>query len=192
LLRLAGELGSDVPLFLLGGTALGVGRGSEVYPLPDLPRLRGLLVVPEERISTAEAYAALGRGLTNAAAGNMINSFQSCVWSAGAGVSEEAFSALAGNDFEQVVFRQHPRLQTIKTRLRRHGAASAMLTGSGSGIYGLFPAPRKLEAALQHFQKELAFPFAFVSRDRYRACWRRRLRPHIDQELWPPQSRDAR
>lgn len=191
LIRLASELGSDVPLFLLGGTTLGVGRGSEVYPLPDLPGSRGLLVVPEVRVATAEAYAALGRGLTNAAAGNKINSFQSCVWGAGVGVSEDAMPALAGNDFEAVVFRQHPRLRTVKTRLRRLGAATAVLTGSGSAVYGLFPAREKLEAALPHFQRGLAIPFTFMSRDRYRASWRRSLRPYIDEEPWPPQSRDA-
>ena len=191
LLGLAGELGSDVPLFLLGGTTLGVGRGSEVYPLPDIGRFRGLLVVPRVQVSTAEAYRALGRGLTNDAARNKINTFQSCVWRAGAGVSEEALPAPVGNDFEEVVFRQHPQLRTIKARLRRLGAAPAMLTGSGSALYGVFRAREKLEAALPHFRKELVFPFVFVSRDRYRACWRRRLQPHIDEETWPPQRRDA-
>ena len=191
LIRLASELGSDVPLFLVGGTTLGIGRGSEVYPLADLASRRGLLVVPEVRVATAEAFTALGRGLTNAAVGNMINSFQSCVWGAEVGVSEEGSLALAGNDFEAVVLRQCPRIRTVKTRLRRLGAAPAMLTGSGSAVYGLFPARDRLEAALPHFRRELAIPFTFISRDRYRASWRRSLRPYIDEETWPPQSRDA-
>ncbi len=191
LIRLASELGSDVPLFLLGGTTLGLGRGSEVYPLADLPRSRGLLVVPQARVSTAEAYAALGRGLTNDLAGNKLNSFQSCVWSTGAGVPGEASPAFAGNDFEAAIFRQHPRLRGIKTRLRKLGAAHALLTGSGSAVYGLFQAGEELQAALPHFQKELTIPFEFVSRDRYRALWRRSLRPHIEEGLWPPQRRDA-
>lgn len=191
LLRLAAELGSDVPLFLLGGTTLGVGRGSEVYPLPDLPRSRGLLVAPDVQIPTAEAYRALGRGLTNAAAVNKINSFQSFVWSAGVGVSAGVSPALAGNDFEAVVFRQHPQLRAIKTRLRKLGASPVLLTGSGAAVYGIFQSREQVRAARPHFRKELAIPFDFVSRDRYRARWRRSLRPHIDEELWPPQSRDA-
>ncbi len=191
LIRMAGELGSDVPLFLLGGTMLGIGRGSEVYPLADMPRVRGLLVVPPVPVSTAEAYAALGRGLTNEAAPNMISSFQSCIWRNEVGVSEEAPPALAGNDFEQAVFRRHPRLKSIKTKLQKLGAAPAMLTGSGSALYGMFRTREGLEEALPHFQKERVFPFVLVSRASYRARWWRRLRAHAVEEIWPPQSCDV-
>ena len=191
LVRLAGELGSDVPFFLLGGTALGVGRGSEAYPLPDLPRSRGLLVAPDIHVSTSEAYQALGRNLTFEPQRNMISSFQSWVWRSEVGVSEECGLLSAGNDFEPVVFRLHPRLRTIKARLRKVGAEPAMLTGSGSALFGLFRTREKLEAALPLFQKEKAFPFVFVSRASYRALWRRRLGLHIEEELWPPQNRDA-
>src|SRR5580704_7014671 len=64
---LAMQLGSDVPFFLYGGTALGLGRGEELYPLPDLPAARGLLVVPPIHSSTAEAYRDLSPGLTSIA-----------------------------------------------------------------------------------------------------------------------------
>jgi hypothetical protein len=66
-----------------------------------------------------------------------------------------------------------------------------MLTGSGSALFGLFRTREKLAAALPVFQKERVFPFVFVSRAGYRALWHRRLRAHIDEELWPPQNRDA-
>jgi 4-diphosphocytidyl-2-C-methyl-D-erythritol kinase len=56
-LRIAAEVGSDVPLFLVGGTALGVGRGEEVYPLADLPSLPMIVVMPEVGVSTAQAFA---------------------------------------------------------------------------------------------------------------------------------------
>jgi 4-diphosphocytidyl-2-C-methyl-D-erythritol kinase len=56
-LRIAAEVGSDLPLFLVGGTTLGVGRGEEVYPLPDLPSLAMVVVTPEVGVSTAEAFA---------------------------------------------------------------------------------------------------------------------------------------
>jgi 4-diphosphocytidyl-2-C-methyl-D-erythritol kinase len=191
LIRLAGELGSDVPLFLLGGTALGVGRGSEVYPLPDLPRARGLLVVPPLHVSTAEAYAALGRELTNEAGPNMISSFQSCIWRNEVGVSEDAPLALAGNDFEQAVFRRHPRLRSIKTELQKLGAAPVMLTGSGAALYGMFRTRDGLEQARLRFPKEQVFPFMFVSRASYRARWWRRLRAHAAEKTWPLQSRGA-
>jgi 4-diphosphocytidyl-2-C-methyl-D-erythritol kinase len=57
-LRIAGDIGSDLPLFLVGGTALGVGRGEEVYPLPDLPLPAMVLVMPEVGVSTPRAFAA--------------------------------------------------------------------------------------------------------------------------------------
>ncbi len=56
-LRIAAEVGSDLPLFLVGGTALGVGRGEEVYPLPDLPSVAMVVVTPEVGVSTAQAFA---------------------------------------------------------------------------------------------------------------------------------------
>jgi 4-diphosphocytidyl-2-C-methyl-D-erythritol kinase len=56
-LRIAAEVGSDLPLFLVGGTALGVGRGEEVYPLADVPSLPMVVVMPEVGVSTAQAFA---------------------------------------------------------------------------------------------------------------------------------------
>src|SRR6202795_2659375 len=56
-LRIAAEVGSDLPLFLVGGTILGVGRGEEVYPLADLPSVAAVVVMPEVGVSTAAAFA---------------------------------------------------------------------------------------------------------------------------------------
>jgi 4-diphosphocytidyl-2-C-methyl-D-erythritol kinase len=64
-LRIAADVGSDLPMFLVGGTVLGVGRGEEVYPLPDLPSMAMVVVTPEVGISTPQAFAdwdALGSG----------------------------------------------------------------------------------------------------------------------------------
>jgi 4-diphosphocytidyl-2-C-methyl-D-erythritol kinase len=192
LIRLAAELGSDVPFFLLGGTALGIGRGSEVYPLPDLPRAKGILVAPGIHVSTAEAYQALGRNLTTEPPDHIISIFESYIWRKATGVPERSWPALGGNDFEEAVLGRHPRLKSIKRKLLRAGAAPAMLTGSGSALFGIFRTREKLEQALPFFQKERTFPFVSVSRAAYRAMWRRRLRAYIDdEELWLPQNRDA-
>jgi 4-diphosphocytidyl-2-C-methyl-D-erythritol kinase len=59
--RIAAEVGSDVPLFLVGGTVLGVGRGEQVYPLPDLPAMACVVVTPEVGVSTPKAFAAWDR-----------------------------------------------------------------------------------------------------------------------------------
>jgi 4-diphosphocytidyl-2-C-methyl-D-erythritol kinase len=55
-LRIAAEVGSDVPLFLMGGAVLGVGRGEEVYPMPDLPAMRCVVALPEIGVSTPQAF----------------------------------------------------------------------------------------------------------------------------------------
>jgi len=55
-LSIAAEVGSDLPLFLLGGTTLGVGRGEEVYPLPDLPATACVIAAPEIGVSTPQAF----------------------------------------------------------------------------------------------------------------------------------------
>ncbi|WP_158821005.1 4-(cytidine 5'-diphospho)-2-C-methyl-D-erythritol kinase [Granulicella sp. S156] len=55
-LDLAAEVGSDVPLFLLGGSVLGLGRGEEVYPLPDLPATLCVVAIPSVGVSTAQAF----------------------------------------------------------------------------------------------------------------------------------------
>jgi 4-diphosphocytidyl-2-C-methyl-D-erythritol kinase len=56
-LRIAAEVGSDLPLFLVGGTTLGIGRGEEAYPLADLPSVAVVVVMPEVGVSTAQAFA---------------------------------------------------------------------------------------------------------------------------------------
>ena len=60
-LRIAAEVGSDLPLFLVGGTILGVGRGEQVYPVPDLPAMPCVVVTPEVGVSTPKAFAAWDR-----------------------------------------------------------------------------------------------------------------------------------
>jgi 4-diphosphocytidyl-2-C-methyl-D-erythritol kinase len=64
-LRIAAEVGSDLPLFLIGGTVLGGGRGEDVHPLPDLTRLHVVVVTPPIGVSTPKAFARwdeLGQG----------------------------------------------------------------------------------------------------------------------------------
>ena len=194
LMKLASQLGSDVPFFLLGGTAVAVGRGTEVYPLADRPPAAGLVLVPGLHVSTAEAYQALGRGageLTLPAWQDMISGFQSCVWELGQALRGTPAPAAGGNDFESVVFSRHPRLKSLKRRLEKLGASPALLSGSGSALFGLFAGRGEAERAREHFPKEHVIMISLVSRARYRALWWRRLSPHIAGKVWPPQSRYA-
>jgi len=186
LLELGTSLGSDVPFFLLGGTAVGIGRGAELFPLPDASGGRyGVLVGPELPVSTAEAYRRLSPRLTIKSQENKIFSFQSRVWDRG--VSENGC-----NDFEEIVFEQHSRLARLKKRLSDAGAQPALMTGSGSAIFGLFSDGGGVRKALDTLREERVFRFTLISRVRYQAMWWRALGEHIDQKTWPPRSRYAR
>jgi 4-diphosphocytidyl-2-C-methyl-D-erythritol kinase len=194
LIELATELGSDVPFFLTGGTALGIGRGAEVYPLPDVPTSPGLLVAPGIHSSTPQAYRALERKDLDQIPASIINSFQSVV--GGCWPPSTGFVFPHVNDFETVVFPQHPQLKSIKGKLLKLGARRAMMTGSGSSLFGLFPDGETRDRAADWFRKEFSsyqvFPFATVTRVRYRALWWRQLGLSPENRIWPPQDRYAR
>jgi 4-diphosphocytidyl-2-C-methyl-D-erythritol kinase len=183
---LAEHLGSDVPFFLLGGRAVGIGRGSELFPLPDEAALAGLLVVPAVHVSTSEAYRRLSPRLTSESQQNKIFSFQSQTWRRGG-------REPACNDFEAVVFEQHRSLAVLKKRLIGAGASVAMMTGSGSGVFGLFRTREETTLALDSLGTlGKAYRISLVGRQRYRSLWWRALKEHITQKTWPPQSRYLR
>lgn len=198
-LEIAAELGSDVPYFLYGGTALGLGRGTELYPLPDLPARPGVLVAPGIHVSTPDAYRALGRELTSVPYSPILNTFQSLVWSLERGflpgLAAERHGGVS-NDFEPVVFRQHPRLRRLHGTLRRLGAEPARMSGSGSALFGLFPTRQEAERAAAALPGETVFPITLVTRRRYQARWRQSLREHIamdaETSAWPLRSRYSR
>ena len=140
-LALAAELGADVPFFLVGGQAIGLGRGTEVYPLPEVPALPLVVVHPGLYVSTVDAYRRLdqARGnpkplgpvaLTSATAAPTIFSFCAIV-------CNRRWDRLE-NDFERVVFSTYPELARLKTALTRAGASAALLSGSGSAVFGVF------------------------------------------------------
>lgn len=163
LLGIAASLGADVPFFLLGGRALGVSRGDEIYPLPDAPKLSVLIVSPREiHVPTPDAYRWLNAQpltLTKSAADPKLFEFCALCWSPqGSGLS---------NDFEAAVFQRHPRLEEIKRALLQKGAAEALLAGSGSAVFGVFPSPAKARRAAVGFPDDQTFVCETLSRDRY-------------------------
>ncbi len=177
-LRIAALVGSDVPLFLIGGAVLGVGRGEEVYPLPHIPATECVLALPDVGVSTPQAFrdwdelqrsggmelppsSEAGRWTGNSPSGKLIPLSRvlasAFVTRPFAAAHSSGVSALGGdqfenpllalvrtgmeNDFEEVVFRQHPSLGTIKRLLSGSGtleAICAALSGSGSALFGLY------------------------------------------------------
>lgn len=161
LLEHASRLGADVPFFLLGGRALGVGRGDEVYPLPDGPRQTLLIISPADiAVNTREAYGWLAGWLTKRRAPPTLSRFCALCWS-----PQETRLV---NDFEAVVFRRYPRLGKLKRELLRRGAAEAALAGSGSAVFGVFPNPAQARRAAQGFPRDSLFVAETVSREDFR------------------------
>lgn len=175
-LRLAAEVGSDVPLFLLGGAVLGLGRGENVVPLQDLPALSAVIALPDTGVSTPAAFrdwdraqASLGltpqdetdrlSRLSRALAAAWCEPHTSGIFAhrgegrAGTLLSSLVQTGILLNDFEQVVFRQHPFLETIKRSLAGqssgHPAVYAALSGSGSAVFGLYADQDGADAAGQ-------------------------------------------
>jgi 4-diphosphocytidyl-2-C-methyl-D-erythritol kinase len=183
-LGIAAKVGSDVPLFLIGGTVLGVDRGQEVHPLPDIEPVWCVVAMPEIGVSTAQAFRdwdalCAAEGLTAEASAVKLNelsrayasAFEGAIprgrvgtgssgvfseWEDLAGPQESALvrtgiSSWIKNDFERVVFPQHPSLAEIKRLLAGFGtpeaALYASLSGSGSALYGLYLTREDAEAA---------------------------------------------
>ncbi len=197
---IASALGSDVPFFLHGGTQIGVGRGTELYPLPDVPKEPLLLVFPSVQVSTAKAYADLGRSLTFTGSSSSINSFQSYARALGSGRGALAASEFSANDFESVVFKQYPQLRKIAARLRSLGGGVRM-SGSGSTIFALFGSEQDRERALKSLSGDRVvsgcrlLEASLVSRRSYQGLWRRQLAEHLvpfKDDSWPPRSRYER
>ena len=187
-------MGSDVPLFLIGGTVLGLDRGQEVYPLPDLEPVWCVVATPAVGVSTPQAFRdwdalCVEEGLTPEASADKLKQLSRAYAGAfavglpegrPAGEGRRAGSSgvppvggdLAGplesalvrtgitswiaNDFERVVFRQHPSLAEIKRILSGSGtpeaALHASLSGSGSALFGLYQAREAAESACGRLQ----------------------------------------
>jgi 4-diphosphocytidyl-2-C-methyl-D-erythritol kinase len=128
LASLALTLGSDVPFFLIGGRAYATGRGEVLTRVPAGDAVPLLLLLPDERVLTGEAFALVRRYTPPAGA-----------------------DAAWVNDFEEPVFAKLPRLRALKTRLLDAGATFAAMSGSGSTLFGAFADAATRDAAARSF-----------------------------------------
>ncbi len=138
---LAAELGSDVPFFLRGGTALGIGRGEEIYPLPELRAGHLVVVYPGAGVATRDAYRLLADRLTPEESRRNIIGLCGRL-ADGRHPWSEFF-----NDFERVVPEICPQVTEAKQFLAEQGAVAALLSGSGSSVFGFFPEEESALAA---------------------------------------------
>ena len=168
LFEVAAELGSDVPFLLLGGSAIGTGRGTELKPLADLPPAALVIAQPAVEVSTAWAYRALREHRAALTSGLDKSKIE------GSGLSSNApfIGSLPGsregmvNDFESVVFRRYPLIAALKERLQASGAQPALMSGSGSAVYGVFESYQSARLVAQTLRAEgiAAWPAEYVGR----------------------------
>jgi 4-diphosphocytidyl-2-C-methyl-D-erythritol kinase len=164
----AAALGADVPFFLWGGAALGLGRGDDVYPLPDLPAWWALVVVPPFGVLTADAYGWLDRQAVTAGPAPARDRRLARTWL--------ARLPAAGNDLEGPVSRHHPEIAATVARLRGQGALLSAMSGSGSALFGLFSTRAAADAARLRLRPGAGWR-RHVARLLPRATCERRARP---------------
>jgi 4-diphosphocytidyl-2-C-methyl-D-erythritol kinase len=129
LMEIALEVGADVPFFLLRHSAIARGIGGHLEVYEDLPPLSVVLVRPTFEVSTAWVYKNLNLRLTNCE-----KSFKNRYF-------EQDFSKIKDllcNDLEQVTIRKFPQIKIVKQALLDLGAETALMSGSGPSVFGLF------------------------------------------------------
>jgi 4-diphosphocytidyl-2-C-methyl-D-erythritol kinase len=143
LLALAGELGSDVPFFLVGGTAFAQGRGDRVLPLVDSARLHILTVKPDAGVSTADAY----RWLDEDRAAGRSGPSGSAPVQEGMDLGWPTGPLSVVNDLQEPVMGRHPEISRAIEACRAEGSRIAAMSGSGSAVFAVFPERRLARAA---------------------------------------------
>jgi 4-diphosphocytidyl-2-C-methyl-D-erythritol kinase len=160
---IAASLGSDVPFFLHGGTALGIGRGEEIYPLPESRPSNLVVICPAVHVSTAEAYRSLNLKLTSGAGVNRIQRFCGQLRNGSLPLAE------IFNDFETSILPAHPEIREAKAFLQQQGALAVLMSGSGSSVFGFFNDEESALAASRCAIRESwrAFPAKTLSGAQY-------------------------
>jgi len=130
LLSVGKSIGADVPFFIDGKPAVATGIGDILTPCPCLEALPVLLIYPSVSISTADVYKNLNLTLTKTKKIHTKNLFK---WNRGPDAFRELF-----NDLEPVASAMCPEIQKAKSCLLRHDAMGAVMTGSGSAVFGLY------------------------------------------------------
>jgi 4-diphosphocytidyl-2-C-methyl-D-erythritol kinase len=140
---IAEGLGADVKFMLRGGCALGRGKGDDLEPAACLPPLPVVVAAPEVTISTPWAYRSLKIRLTTC------ESQLTMVASALEKGDVAAVCGLLQNDFESLVFGEFPVVKRLKDALIGSGALGALMSGSGSSVYGVFLEEDAAKAAVE-------------------------------------------
>jgi 4-diphosphocytidyl-2-C-methyl-D-erythritol kinase len=164
--KIAAELGSDVPYFLYGGTALGTGRGTEIEPIDEFECETLVIVTPRIAVSTQKAFSGLEvDSLTKDEVNRILLNYR--FWAG----SVDFHSAVLQNDFEKTVFAAYPAIEKAKATLLECGAVKALLSGSGASVFGIFDKQETRQTAMKalgNVSNWRSFAVATISRKSYR------------------------
>ena len=131
LAELGGQIGSDVPFCVLGGTAMVEGRGERLRKLPDMPDCFMVVCKPDFSCSTAELYAELDKAEIAKHPDN--KAMESALYAGDLGkISENIW-----NVFDPIVTKKHLELNYIKSICNSYGAVAQQMTGSGSAVFAI-------------------------------------------------------
>ncbi len=158
LMELGKMLGADVPFFLEGGLCLGLDRGDNIVPLPDLDTIPCILALPSFSILTAQVYSQFRSSLTSEDKDSKIIRFL-----------EDRKFGLLENRLEETIFSLYPQLKAIRSLLRRQGSGLSLVSGTGSAVFGLFRDRGGAEKCLTELKKSCpSLLINTLSREQYR------------------------
>ncbi len=145
MLELATQLGADVPFFVHGHPAIVRGIGERLKLLTSVPKLWIIILYPGFPVSTRWAYQSLKFKLTKVIRNTKLNlHLDNC----------GELAPLLVNDLEGVTIRRYPRIAHLKQRLLQEGAIGALMSGSGSSVFGIFAAEKRAKKAFGCMQQE--------------------------------------
>lgn len=145
LLSMAAMLGADVPFFIHGRPARARGIGEKLTPLASFPRLWMIILYPGFPVSTRWVYQNLDFKLTKVKGNTSMNfSLQ----------EPKRLARLLVNDLEKVTIHRYPRIALLKERLMEEGAVGALMSGSGSSVFGIFAGEQAARKAFRRLRKE--------------------------------------
>jgi 4-diphosphocytidyl-2-C-methyl-D-erythritol kinase len=177
LFEIGARLGSDVPFFFCGGTSLGAGRGTEIFPFDEIEEKFMLVVAPKIDVPTARAFKDLkALGLTNQSPESILKYCRS---------EAEKLNLRHSNlenDFEPSVFKIEPEIKRVKENLLQLGASRALMSGSGASVFAVFDKEETRQATLKALENEQdwrMFAVATISRSEYREALR------MSEKLFP-------
>ncbi|HKX82939.1 MAG TPA: 4-(cytidine 5'-diphospho)-2-C-methyl-D-erythritol kinase [Pyrinomonadaceae bacterium] len=163
---ISAELGSDVPYFLHGGTAIGTGRGELIESIDDVDAKFMVIVTPDVVVHTREAFAGLNApSLTKSKSETILNVCRLEL------ESLDLLHPVLKNDFETAIFAAYPEIERVKNTLVDLGAQQALMSGSGASVFGIFDNEQTRQQAIKALDEHVnwrVFAVATISRNEYR------------------------